>query len=55
MCYKYQNLVCWLLAGLAPVSNVIFCSRTDISKIAIYKLYLEKFLALTVSERIEFL
>ena len=32
---------------LVPVSNVIFCSKTDISKIAIYKLYLEKFLAWT--------
>ena len=39
---------------LAPVSNVIFCSKTDIlSKIAIYKLYFE-FSAWT-SERIEFL
>ena len=33
---------------LAPVSNVIFCSKTDnLSKTVIYKLYLEYFLAWT--------
>ena len=32
----------WGLARLAPVSNVNFFSKTDnLSKIAIYKLYLE--------------